>query len=55
MMEPTSVCELDAGKPKYHVPTFHMMAEISSEKTMAKPALDPTFNTNSTGNKETIE
>jgi hypothetical protein len=54
-MEPIRVCELEAGKPKYHVPTFQMMAETSSAKTIAKPALEPTFKTNSTGNSETTE
>src|ERR1700742_1263574 len=54
MIEPISVCELDAGKPKYQVPTFQMMAEISSAKTMAKPAPLPTCRINSTGNSETM-
>jgi hypothetical protein len=54
-MEPMSVCELEAGKPRYHVPMFQMMAEMSSEKTMAKPALEPTFKTNSTGSSDTTE
>jgi hypothetical protein len=39
MIEPINVWELDAGKPKYHVPTFHMIAAINSANTMAKPAL----------------
>jgi len=35
MMEPTMVCELDAGSPNHHVPRFHRIAAISSAKTMA--------------------
>ena len=38
MMEPTMVCELEAGSPNHQVPRFHRMAAISSAKTMAKPA-----------------
>ena len=49
MMEPTSACELEAGKPRYQVPTFQIMAETNSAKTIAKPAPDPTLSTNSTG------
>ena len=37
MMEPISVCELDEGRPKYHVPRFQMMAAVSRAKTIAKP------------------
>lgn len=49
MMEPTSVCELDDGRPKYHVPVFQTMAAMSSANTMAKPASLPTCRINSTG------
>src|ERR1019366_10683985 len=38
MMEPTIVCELEAGSPNHHVLKFQMMAAISSAKTIAKPA-----------------
>ena len=48
-MEPIKVCELEAGKPKYQVPRFQIIADSSSEKTMANPAADPTFRINSTG------
>ena len=41
MIEPISVCELEAGRPRYHVPTFHTMAETSSAKIIAKPAPEP--------------
>src|ERR1700689_547092 len=51
MMEPSRECELEAGKPRYHVPRFHTMAESKSAKTIAKPAPDPTLSTSSTGNK----
>ena len=53
-IEPISVCELDAGKPKYQVPRFQIMAEISSENTIAKPAPVPTLITSSTGSSATI-
>jgi hypothetical protein len=53
-IEPISVCELEAGSPKYHVPRFQIIAEISSEKTIAKPADDPTLMTSSTGNSATM-
>src|ERR1700761_8131093 len=53
MIEPMSVCELDAGSPNHHVPRFHRIAAISSAKTMAKPAFDPTCRINSTGSSET--
>src|SRR5580704_7000608 len=52
--EPISVCELDAGRPKYQVPRFQMIAAINSAKTMAKPALDPTWRISSTGSSETM-
>ncbi len=54
MMEPMSVCELDEGSPKYHVPKFHRMAAISKANTMANPAPLPTCKINSTGNSDTI-
>jgi hypothetical protein len=52
MIEPISVCELDAGRPRYQVPRFQMIAAISSANTMAKPAPVPTCRINSTGNSE---
>ena len=52
MMEPISVWELEAGSPKYQVPRFQMIAEISSANTMANPAPDPTLMTSSTGSSE---
>ena len=42
------------GSPIYHVPRFQIMAESSSENTIAKPAPEPTFRTNSTGSKATM-
>ena len=54
MMAPTSVCELDAGRAKYHVLTFQMIAEINNEKTIANPAPDPMLTTSSAGSKATI-
>ena len=52
MIEPMSACELDAGRPRYQVPRFQMIAANSSAKTMAKPALVPTCNISSTGSSE---
>ena len=54
MIEPINVCEEDAGRPKYQVPRFQMMAAISSANTIAKPALLPTWRINSTGSSETM-
>src|SRR3954470_1845150 len=54
MIEPISVCEEDAGRPKYQVPRFQMMAAISNANTIAKPALLPTCRINSTGSSETM-
>src|ERR1700733_10515029 len=51
MIDPIKVCELEAGNPRYQVPTFQMIAEINKAKTMANPAPDPTFSTSSTGSK----
>ena len=35
MIEPISVCELEAGRPRYQVPRFQTIAAMSSAKTMA--------------------
>src|SRR5580658_4204205 len=53
MIDPIKVCELEAGRPKYQVPTFQMMAEINSANTIAKPAPLPTCRISSTGNSDT--
>ena len=52
MTEPISVWELDAGRPKYQVPRFQIIAATSSAKTIANPALLPTCRISSTGNSE---
>ena len=49
MMEPTMVCELEAGRPSHQVPRFQRIAAISSAKTMAKPAPELTCKISSTG------
>ena len=54
MMEPISVCELEAGRPKYQVLKFHNMAAINSANTIAKPAPWPTCRINSTGSSDTM-
>jgi hypothetical protein len=48
------VWELEAGRPKYQVPRFQRIAATRSAKTMAKPALLPTWRISSTGSNETI-
>src|SRR5579862_7551067 len=54
MIDPISVCELEAGSPKNHVPRFQMIAAISSANTIANPAPLPTCRINSTGSSDTI-
>ena len=54
MIEPMSVCELDDGRPKYHVPRFQMIAAARSAKTIANPAPAPTWRISSTGRREMI-
>ena len=54
MIEPISVCELEAGKPSIQVPRFQMIAAMSRAKTIAKPALEPTCRINSTGSSDTM-
>ena len=54
MIAPIMVCELEAGNPRYQVPTFQIMAEMSRAKIIEKPAPEPECSTNSTGNKATM-
>src|ERR1700744_6599910 len=54
MIDPIRVCELDAGSPKYQVPTFQMIAAINRANTIAKPPLLPTCRISSTGTSETM-
>ena len=54
MIAPIMVWELEAGNPRYQVPTFQMMAEMSRAKIIAKPAPEPEFSTNSTGSRATM-
>src|ERR1700739_3094361 len=51
IIEPIKVWELEAGNPKYQVPTFQIIAEINKAKTIANPAPDPTLSTNWTGSR----
>ena len=51
MMEPTMVCELEAGRASHHVPRFQRIAAMSSAKTMANPAPELTWRINSTGRR----
>jgi hypothetical protein len=52
MIEPINVCELEAGRPRYQVPRFQIMAAISSANTIANPAALPTCKISSTGRSE---
>ena len=52
MIEPIRVWELEAGRPKYQVPRFQMIAAISKANTIAKPAELPTCRMSSTGSSE---
>ena len=54
MIDPINVCELEAGKPRYQVPRFQMIAAISNANTMAKPAALPTWRISSTGSSDTM-
>src|SRR5262249_42977660 len=54
MIDPIRVCELDAGRPRYQVPRFQMIAAIRSANTIAKPAALPTWRMSSTGNNDTM-
>ncbi len=49
MIDPTMVCELDAGSPNHQVLRFHRMAAINSANTMANPAPALTCRISSTG------
>jgi hypothetical protein len=51
MIDPISVCELEAGSPSHQVPRFQMMAPISRAKTIAKPVPDPACRMSSTGSR----
>ncbi|MNR66841.1 hypothetical protein D3C85_1905510 [compost metagenome] len=50
-IEPISVCELDAGIPKYQVPRFQVMAAANREKTIARPWPVFTLIRSSTGSR----
>jgi len=52
MIDPIKVCELEAGRRRYQVPRFQMIAAINSANTMANPAELPTCRISSTGNSE---
>src|ERR1039457_230823 len=49
MIEPTIVCELEAGSPNHHVLRFHRIAAINNANTIAKPAPELTCKISSTG------
>src|ERR1700746_226380 len=54
MMEPINVWELEAGRPNHQVPRFQRIAAIKRAKTIAKPALLPTWRISSTGRSDTM-
>src|SRR5450755_420926 len=54
IIDPISVCELEAGSPSHQVPRFQIIAAVNSAKTIANPAPLPTCNINSTGRSETM-
>jgi hypothetical protein len=54
IIAPIRVWELEAGSPKYQVPTFQTMADTRREKTIANPAADPTWITSSAGRRFTM-
>lgn len=49
MIEPMSVWELDAGRPRCEVPRFQTMAESSSARMVAMPVPEPAATTRSSG------
>ncbi len=51
---PISVCELEAGMPKYQVPRFQTMAATSMEKTMARLRPLSRLSSSSTGSRWTM-
>ena len=53
-IEPISVCELEAGMPKYQVPRFQAMAAASMANTMASPRPVSTLISSSTGSRWTM-
>ena len=54
MMAPISVCELEAGMPRNHVPKFQMMAAIKRASTIARPAPVSMWTSMSTGSRWTM-
>src|SRR5258708_6933112 len=53
-IEPISAWELEAGSPRYQVPKFQRIAEISSDRTIKIPADAPMLISKSTGKRWTI-
>jgi hypothetical protein len=53
-IEPIKVCELEAGRPRYQVPTFQTIADRSRANTMAIPASVRTCRTSSIGSRATM-
>src|SRR5579871_3886524 len=52
MIDPMSVWELDAGRPRYQVPRFQIIAATSSANTIANPPALPTCKISSTGSSD---
>ena len=49
-----SVCELLTGRPKYHVPRFHITPAMSKDRTMTRAACGSASTNKSTGNRWTM-
>ena len=55
MIDPIIVCELEVGKPRYHVVRFQRIAATESANTIAKPDPLLTFRVSSTGSSVITE
>ncbi len=53
-IEPMSVCELDTGSPKYHVPRFHDTPASNSDSTITSAAPERESTSRSTGSRLTM-
>ena len=53
-IEPISVCELDTGRPTYHVPRFHVTPAMSSDSTITSAAPERESTSRSTGSRLTM-
>ena len=54
MIEPISECELEAGRPRYQVAKFQMIAAPNSDSTIARPRPVLMLTRRSTGRRWTM-